>query len=227
NGSNRFFTTLSKAEDSGAATGWTIANGSLTRGRAGGSWQASIRPMMIGIFGDARKPPPQIVSFRPASTSGVEGSSVNLTADVNTDGLQSNSSYSWAFCRRTGDSGGTATYNRNGPDYGLGRSRGDRRQLTNNCAATGSAGKAIRVSENLWINTTDDTIDEPDETVGVRFTVTGIGSTAHDYFTYTIEDNDPTVVTLARASGNTGDLTEGGSGKVEFEVELGRALVAG
>ncbi|KKZ14714.1 MAG: hypothetical protein TH68_04295, partial [Candidatus Synechococcus spongiarum 142] len=51
------------------------------------------------------KNPSQIVSFRPASVSGVEGSSVNLTADINTDDLQSDLAYSWAFCRVSGSHG--------------------------------------------------------------------------------------------------------------------------
>ena len=43
----------------------------------------------------------------------------------------------------------------------------------------------------------------------------------------TVADDDPTVVSLMRTVGNTGNLTEGDTDKVEFKVRLARALVAG
>ena len=43
----------------------------------------------------------------------------------------------------------------------------------------------------------------------------------------TVADDDPTVVSLLRTVGNTGNLTEGDTDKVEFTVRLARALVAG
>ena len=76
---------------------------------------------------------------------------------------------------------------------------------------------------SIWLNIYDDNLDEPDETVVVRGWTrelqNGTGS-----FTYTITDNDPTIVSLAKATaGNV--LGEGGS--LVFTVALGRALVAG
>ncbi len=77
-----------------------------------------------------------------------------------------------------------------------------------------------------------DTIDEPDETVVL--TISKEPGSANVVLgqsraTLTIKDDDPTIVSLARAQGNTGGLIEGDpeKGKVEFTVTLGRPLVAG
>ncbi len=77
-----------------------------------------------------------------------------------------------------------------------------------------------------------DTIDEPDETVILTISKEpGSASVVlgQSRATLTIKDDDPTIVSLARAQGNTGGLIEGDpeKGKVEFTVTLGRPLVAG
>ncbi len=81
----------------------------------------------------------------------------------------------------------------------------------------------------------DDNVDHPDtrsETVTVShaassmdpdYTLPNAGAVA---VTVT-GDDDPTVVTLERVAGNTGDRVEGSADAVEFTVTLSRALVAG
>ncbi len=78
-----------------------------------------------------------------------------------------------------------------------------------------------------------DTVDEPDETftilwfasIGNPFDInaSNCASNFRCTTTFTITDDDPTVVSLARV--DSGAVTEGG--KIEFTVTLGRALVAG
>ena len=68
-------------------------------------------------------------------------------------------------------------------------------------------------------------MDEPDETVVVRLRAYELyTATPPPRYTYTIVDDDPTVVSLARV-GSAAAIGEGQ--KVEFTVTLGRALVAG
>ena len=75
-----------------------------------------------------------------------------------------------------------------------------------------------------------DTLDEPNETiiatllVSPFYTARGVQPHAtNGVATFTIIDDDPTVVTLARTG--TGAVTEGGA--IEFTVTLGRRLIAG
>ena len=77
-----------------------------------------------------------------------------------------------------------------------------------------------------------DTIDEPDETVVLSISKESGSANVvlgQSRATLTIKDDDPTIVSLARAQGNTGGLIEGDpdKGKAEFTVTLGRPLVAG
>ena len=89
-----------------------------------------------------------------------------------------------------------------------------------------------QVEDRFTAKIRGDTIDEPDETVVL--TISKESGSANVVLgqsraTLTIKDDDPTIVSLARAQGNTGDLIEGDpeKGKVEFTVILGRSLVAG
>ncbi|MXX66095.1 MAG: hypothetical protein F4Z40_03580, partial [Chloroflexi bacterium] len=78
------------------------------------------------------------------------------------------------------------------------------------------------------LTVTNDTADELPETVVVDLGATlppGIAAGAAASVTATITDDDPTIVSLARA--DSGAVTESGSDKAEFTVTLGRALVAG
>ncbi len=77
-----------------------------------------------------------------------------------------------------------------------------------------------------------DTIDEPDETVVLSISKEPGSANVllgQSRATLTIKDDDPTIVSLTRAQGNTGGLIEGDpeKGKAEFTVTLGRPLVAG
>ena len=102
-------------------------------------------------------------------------------------------------------------------------------------SAEGSDGRRIdspNASDSFGIFAEFDTTDEPDGSVTVTI-LDGNPLTpgsSSDYIigspstvTVTMKDDDPTVVTLARAG--TGAVAEGGT--VEFTVTLGRALVAG
>ena len=102
--------------------------------------------------------------------------------------------------------------------------------LNSNFVATGAEGSqtvtimANATSAPYTVATTADTTDEPDGTV----TVTVAGGSGYTVGTpssagVTVNDDDPTVVSLARTG--TGAVTEGGT--VEFTVTLSRALVAG
>ena len=79
------------------------------------------------------------------------------------------------------------------------------------------------------VDTETDSTDEPDGPVTVTvqpdagYTI----SSAMGSATRTVNDDDPTVVTLARVSSNAGALTEGNTKKAEFTVSLSRDLVAG
>ena len=75
------------------------------------------------------------------------------------------------------------------------------------------------------VGITDDDVDEPSETLVLEFDTLPAGLTegSASEVTITIEDNDPTIVTLARVG--TGGIDEGQT--AEFTVTLGRALVAG
>ena len=73
-------------------------------------------------------------------------------------------------------------------------------------------------------HTDNDAVDEPDGSVTVTLTDgTGYAVGSPSSATMTVRDDDPTVVSLARAGSQA--VTEGG--KVELNVTLGRALVAG
>ena len=85
--------------------------------------------------------------------------------------------------------------------------------------------RAGQIRHRLEVPLTDDAIDEPDETVTIALGAAPAGATkgARASTVLTIEDNDPTVVSLARTG--SGGVTEGDP--VAFTVSLGRALVAG
>ena len=172
-------------------------------------------------------------------TSGLEGQNIRISGGVRVYNL---SEYDYIWCVRAGADGGTATYNQNGPDYGMSTEENTRVALDdNNCAEGGRSSWTNTASradlKYLWLNTSDDAIDEPDETIGIRYIVTGTDRRPHpvinrDFighpngsadFEYTIQDNDPTIVSLARVGSGTVEEGE----VVEFTVTLGRELVAG
>ena len=93
------------------------------------------------------------------------------------------------------------------------------------------SGQSSHTSGNR-ITICADTVDEPDEKFIISWTLLTYGlfdsNASHCPFThqclttFTITDDDPTVVSIARVG--SGAVTEGG--KIEFTVTLGRALVA-
>ena len=85
--------------------------------------------------------------------------------------------------------------------------------------------KAGQVGHSFSVPVTNDTLDEPDETVTVALGDAPAGATrgTPDSTVVTIVDDDPTVVSLARTG--TGGVIEGAP--IAFTVSLGRALVAG
>jgi len=88
---------------------------------------------------------------------------------------------------------------------------------------------AGHTTANIPVTVTDDSADEPAETVRLTITAaTGylVGGDAETVISIT--DDDPTLVTLAKTSTSVTKLTEGGSpSEVTFRVSLGRALVHG
>ena len=132
-----------------------------------------------------------------------------------------NLTYSVRWCLRSGENAGTADYE---TDWGFRSSQtSPSRNILNRslCTASWVRGNASTVEK--WLNITDDNIDEPDETI--KFSIAGdISASGSANFQYTIKDNDPTIVSLAKV-GSATTLTEGNS--LRFTVTLGRELVAG
>ena len=147
--------------------------------------------------------------------SGVESESTQVTATYNASGR--NHSYQW------GIEDGTANCNQNGPDYALGPTQSERLVCRSRYGFVGSTNTEAAIGHSIWLNIHDDSLDEPDETIEIGIWIKALnGGSGH--FTYTITDNDPTIVSLARV-GSTTAINEGDT--VEFTVTLGRALVAG
>ena len=112
------------------------------------------------------------------------------------------------------ETAGTATSN--GVDYTTGPYR-----------VTIPAGQTQQAFDIPTVKDTRD--DEGAETFTITVSSVGLpsGVIRGSPRTATVTIVDPTVVTLARASGNTGAIAEGGSAKAELTVTLGRKLVAG
>ncbi len=93
---------------------------------------------------------------------------------------------------------------------------------------------ASQSSATVQVSLPADTTDEPPETFTARLslptTVPGIDvDSARETATITIDDDDPTVVTLARHASSqvSGGAIAEGKGAAWFDVTLGRALTAG
>ena len=101
--------------------------------------------------------------------------------------------------------------------------------LTNGCHDGSVPAGSIICTFAIYgtADTTDEPVtvtfsDDPDNARPAGVAAINLSSTV------TIRDDDPTaVVTLARVTGNTGAITEGGSGNAQFTMTLGRALIAG
>ena len=111
---------------------------------------------------------------------------------------------------------GTATM---GTDFTLASpSIGSAKTLAPTAGASSSTGLAL-------FTTPDDSDDDPDRSFTAQIAATSgnlkIGTA--DQATFTIIDNDPTIVSLS----GSGSLTEGSSTTVDLTVTLGRALVDG
>ena len=179
----------------------------------------SVLPCLLLLTGLSAGAQAQTVSMTSSSSSGAESESVQVTASFNTG--DRHYSYRWGIDRANT----TATYSTSGPDYAVGNTKNANWNPPNsqgNWAVVNVSSRNI-TSEAIWLNVHDDSADEPDETIVVRFQFTNLEE-GKGSFTYTIEDDDPTVVSLTRVGSATA-IDEGG--KVEFTVTLGRALVAG
>ncbi len=139
-----------------------------------------------------------------------------------------NGNFTFSFCVRTGDDAGTATYSTDWVFTDFLPSPATRLPLIDNCNTT---SLPFRVREQVRENfgaaflITDDTIDEPDETVKITF-VASDGATGTGNFEFIIEDNDPTIVSL-ESPYEEEDLTIKEGNVIVFQVTLGRELVAG
>ena len=134
--------------------------------------------------------------------------------------------YAIKWCLRSGKNAGTADYE---TDWGFRSSQTsprntlfqDESNANNLCTNTWQRRNVPTVEK--WLDITDDNIDEPDETI--KFSIAGdVWASGSANFQYTIKDNDPTIVSLAKV-GSATTLTEGDS--LRFTVTLGRELVAG
>ena len=178
--------------------------------------------MLLGVSAETQAQ--TSITITSTRTSGPESHSlqqVNASHSISDWDGEGTYKFSWCMDKTADLSGGTATYNQNGPDYGISfRDKGNREQLSNNCIDSSSDSGATKV---MYLRIDDDAIDEPDETIALRY-VLSEGLTGSEAFQYTIKDNDPTIVSLAKVGSATA-INEGD--KVEFTVTLGRALVAG
>ncbi len=144
------------------------------------------------------------------------------------------------------DPGSTATYLREGRDFilrtgsrnsfivGVGSTTQTEGTTTPGCTAVVVGANATSTGTTYNIRTDGDTTDEPDETVVLTLarlttssssvnTPNGVGITT-GRVTYTITDDDPTIVSLARIDG-TGAVSE--TGTIGLTVSLSRPLIAG
>ncbi len=153
------------------------------------------------------------------TASAPESQSTQVTAAFNASGRLY--SGQWGVGGRS-----TATYNaEDGPDYALGFTQIERKTLLHNRRTARFSGNpgTQNARHTQWVNVYNDNVDEPNETVIVWFWTYSLQGGSGS-FTYTIEDDDPTIVSLARV-GSATSINEGD--KVEFTVTLGRALIAG
>ena len=165
-------------------------------------------------------------------TSGSENVRLTrLTGSGHTISATSGQLYTAGWCLRTGVNQGTATYNTFGrPDWGfLSRQSSAQRNslvrnsLINNDPCTDANYTNSTTTVERWLDITDDNIDEPDETIRFSFNAFRNASGSAN-FEYTIRDNDPTIVSLAKV-GSATTIKEDDS--LRFTVTLGRGLVAG
>ncbi len=143
------------------------------------------------------------------------------------------------------DPGSTATYLREGRDFilrtgsrnsfivGVGSTTQTEGTTTPGCTTVVVGANATSTGTTYNIRTDGDTTDEPDETVVLTLarlttssssvnTPNGVGITT-GRVTYTITDDDPTIVSLARVG--TGAVSEVGT--IGLTVSLSRPLIAG
>ncbi len=145
------------------------------------------------------------------------------------------------------DPGSTATYLREGRDFilrtgsrnsfivGVGSTTQTEGTTTPGCTTVVVGANATSTGTTYNIRTDGDTTDEPDETVVLTLarlttstssvnTPNGVGITT-GRVTYTITDDDPTIVSLARVGVGAGAVSE--TGTIGLTVSLSRPLIAG
>ena len=170
-----------------------------------------------------------VLSAAEAQTDGLSSSSGEESESATATAVYGNVSHAYRYTWSVGPAS-TATYSSDcEADYGMSSS-----STTSECwdfpdgtSWTHSAGGARSHTRTVHLNIYNDTVDEPDETIVVNFAARrgiSIVNFVNRSYTYTIEDDDPTVVSLARVGSATA-IDEGQ--KVEFTVTLGRALIAG
>ena len=213
--------TNSNNEDSGALAGWSIGNGLVYRAHAmTGSWFTNTPTPKISLGGVVK-----------TATMSVELSTPQMTQELSAGAAAG------SFRVEVSSALATATYFRvcitsNRPTLGLEFEHLQNTVLTldeNGCAdLTVSAGSTERGISGFAVGSVGDV---PNEVISVTLSEdpdnplpAGVSiDTSANSFTYTLHDDDPTVVTLARVG--SGAVSEGGT--VEFTVTLGRALIAG
>ena len=213
--------TNSNNEDSGALAGWSIGNGLVYRAHAmTGAWFTNTPTPKISLDGVVK-----------TATMSVELSTPQMTGELSAGAAAG------SFRVEVSSALATATYFRvcitsNRPTLGLEFEHLQNTVLTldeNGCAdLTVSAGSTERGISGFAVGSVGDV---PNEVISVTLSEdpdnplpAGVSiDTSANSFTYTLHDDDPTVVTLARVG--SGAVSEGGT--VEFTVTLGRALIAG
>ncbi len=170
-----------------------------------------------------------VLSAAEAQTDGLSSSSGEESESATATAVYGNVTHAYRYTWSVGPAS-TATYSSDcEADYGMSSS-----STTSECwdfpdgtSWTHSVGGARSHTRTVHLNIYNDTVDEPDETIVVNFGARrgiSIVNFVNRSYTYTIEDDDPTVVSLARVGSATA-IDEGQ--KVEFTVTLGRALIAG
>ena len=204
-----FATTNSEAET--GAEGWSIANENRFFSSTFGFWASSSGVPSLAIRGQTN-PVPGVITVQPADTVVTEGDmsdTATFTAVLNTEPTS-------AVTVTMTTPAGLAL---DGPDGATAFTESE--MLT-------FATDAWDTPQTVTVRATDDNTDSPQQVLAVTYSTTssdddysGLTGTAA---TVTVNDDDPTVVSLARL-GSTGSIEEGEN--VEFTVTLGRALIAG
>ena len=180
-----FRLTSSDSEDAGAASGWSIADGSLVRTHDGTAWTASANSRMIAVYGTVNPFPVVTITGGSAVTEGTAATFTLTPSKAPSSALTVNLTVSEAA----------------GSDYVAAADEG---------AQTVMIAAGATTPTTYTVATVGDSVDEPNGSVTVAVgagTGYGVGATASASVTVNDDDTqDGTAPTLSSAKVNGGTL---------------------